>query len=132
MTRARGAALAAAAAAAVPAGAAAALLWAGSMPAAAPAAAGDSFSRPAVGPGFLAVVPNVLGMRVNRARSMVAHTRLRFAESSLQGGGPTGSELRVAGMRPAPGSRVGLGSFVHVILTERPRGEVVPGVPQSP
>ena len=132
MTRARGAALAAAAAAAVPAGAAAALLGAGTMPAAAPAAVGDSFSRPAVGPGFLAVVPDVLGMRVGRARSVVAHTRLRFAESSLSSVGPTGSDLRVAGMRPAPGSRVGLGSFVHVILAERPRGVVVPGNPEQP
>jgi hypothetical protein len=132
MNRARGAALAAAAAAAVPASAAAALLWAGSMPALAPAAGDGSFSRPAVGPGFLTVVPDVLGMRVGSARAMVTHTRLRLAEARLEGHGPTGSDLRVAAMRPAPGSRVGIGSFVHVIVAERPRGVVVPGVPQSP
>jgi hypothetical protein len=132
MNRARCAALAAAAAAAVPAGAAAALLGAGAAPGVAPVARAGSFSRPAVGPGFLAVVPNVLGMRVGSARAMVGQTRLRFAETRMEGHGPTGSDLRVAGMRPAPGSRVGLGSFVHVILAERPRGEVVPGVQQSP
>jgi hypothetical protein len=132
MTRARGAALAAAAAAAVPVGAAAALLGAGTPPAGPPAAADASFSRPAVGPGFLAVVPDVLGMRVGSARALVTHTRLRMAESRVAGTGPTGSDLRVSGMRPAPGSRVGLGSFVHVIVAERPRGEVVPGVAQSP
>ena len=94
MNRARGAALAAAAAAAVPAGAAAALLGAGANPAVAPAA-GPAIGRLAVGPGFLAVVPNGLGMRVGSARAMVTHTRLRLAEARLEGHGPTGSDLRV-------------------------------------